>query len=92
MFLKIHTFWFFWLCFKFFINEWNRSSLALSKFPIPPVTVLIESLTENIGLSQVDTSIAQVMRETNWGKSLVDIGKGYIPNSCSPLGKKIIHI
>ena len=67
----------------------NLSSLALGKLQAPPISNLIENLTENITVTDVDTSIGQIMRSTNWGESLVNIGKSFITPESSPLGKSI---
>ena len=67
----------------------NLSSLALGKFQVSPISNLIEKLTKNISLADVDMSIGQIMRSTNWGESLIDIGKSFITPESSPLGKSI---
>ena len=63
-------------------------SLALGKFQILPISELIEKLTENITQDDVDMSFGQIMRITNMGQSLIDIGKNFIPSESSPLGRK----
>ena len=64
-------------------------SLALGKFQISPISKLIENLTENITPAEVDMSFGRIMRNTNMGKSLIDIGKSFISSESSPLGYQI---
>ena len=71
----------------FEVESWNLKSLALGKFQISPISNLIEQLTENVTPVDVDLSFGQIMRKTNMGQSLIDIGKGYITSESSPLGK-----
>ena len=60
----------------------------MGKFQISPISDLIEKLTENITPAEADMSFGRIMRITNMGKSLIDIGKGFISSDSSPLGKK----
>ena len=64
----------------------NRWSLALGKFQVSPILNLIENLTENITPVDVDTSLGQIMRITDMGKNLIDVGKDFISSESSPLG------
>jgi len=57
----------------------------LGKFKISPISDLIEKLTENITPAEADMSFGRIMRITNMGKSLIDIGKGFISSDSSPL-------
>ena len=66
----------------------NLRSLALGKLKVSPISDLIEKLTENITSADVEMSFGQIMLKTNIGKSLIDIGKGYISSESSPLGRK----
>ena len=66
----------------------NLRSLALGKLKVSPISDLIEKLTENITPADVEMSFGQIMLKTNIGKSLIDIGKGYISSESSPLGRK----
>ena len=65
----------------------NLRSLALGKFKAPPISDLIEKLTENITLADVQMSFGQIMLNTNMGQSLIDVGKNFIPADSSPLGE-----
>ena len=60
----------------------------MGKFHVSPISELIENLTENITPTDVDMTYGYVMRTTNLGKSLTDIGKSYISSESSPLGRK----
>ena len=53
-----------------------------------PILKLIKDLTENISVADVDMTYGQIMRTTNVGKSLIEIGKSFIPSDFSPLGKE----
>ena len=64
----------------------------MGKFQVTPISNLIEKLTENITLADVDMCFGQIMRTSNMGQSFIDIGKGYITSDSSPLGKKYISI
>ena len=44
-------------------------------------------MTENITESDIDMSVGQIMRITNWGENLIDVGKKFICPESSPLGK-----
>ena len=66
----------------------NLVSLALGKFQISPISNLIENLTENITPAEIDMSFGRIMRNTNMGKSLIDIGKSFISSESSPLGNE----
>ena len=57
----------------------------MSKFKALPILNLIESLRENITPTDVQTSFDQIMLVTNMGRSLIDIGKNFIPTDSSPL-------
>ena len=59
----------------------------MGKFQVTPILKLIENLTENINVADVDMTYGQIMRKTNVGKGLIDIGKSFIPSDSSPLGK-----
>ena len=59
----------------------------MGKFQVTPILKLIENLTENICVADIDMTYGQIMRTTNVGKSLIDIGKSFIPSDSSPLGK-----
>ena len=63
----------------------------MGKFQVSPILNLIENLTENITLADVDMSIGQIMRSTNWGESLIDVGKSFITPESSPLGKNHLN-
>ena len=63
----------------------------MGKFQVSPILNLIENLTENITLADVDMSIGQIMRGTNWGESLIDVGKSFITPESSPLGKNHLN-
>ena len=60
----------------------------MGKFQISPISKLIEKLTENVTPADIDMSFGQIMRMTNMGQSLIDIGKSFITAESSPLGKK----
>ena len=60
----------------------------MGKFQVSPILKLIETLTENITPDDVEMSYGYIMRTTNLGKSLIDIGKNFIPSESSPLGRK----
>ena len=64
----------------------------MGKFQGTPILELIDNLTENITPADVDMSYGHIMRTTNVGKSLIDIGKSFIPSDSSPLGKKSSEI
>ena len=57
---------------------------------VSPILELIEKLTEKITPDDVEMSygMSYIMRTTNLGKSLIDIGKNFIPSESSPLGRK----
>ena len=69
------------------LNLLNLRSLALGKFKAPPISNLIENLTKNIALIDVQASFGQIMLNTDMGQSIIDIGKNFIPTDSSPLGK-----
>ena len=60
----------------------------MGKLKASPISDLIEKLTANITPADVEMSFGQIMLKTNIGKSLIDIGKGYINSEASPLGKR----
>ena len=60
----------------------------MGKFQASPISELIENLTENITPDDADMTYGYIMRTTNVGKSLIDIGKSFIPTDSSPLGKE----
>ena len=60
----------------------------MGKFQISPISNLIENLTENITPAEIDMSFGRIMRNTNMGKSLIDIGKSFISAESSPLGNQ----
>ena len=61
----------------------------MSKFESSPISNLIENLRENITTTDVQTSFDQTMLVTDMGRSLIDIGKSFIPSDSSPLGKRL---
>ena len=64
----------------------------MGKFQLSPTSNLIEKLTENIDLVDVQASFGQIMLNTNMGQSLIDLGRSFISAETSPLGKKIKFI
>ena len=60
----------------------------MGKFQVSPILKLIENLTENVTPADVDMSFGNIMRITDMGKNLMNIGKGHISSDASPLGTK----
>ena len=61
------------------------------KFQVSPISKLIESLTVYITAADVDMCFGNIMRITDMGKSLTDIGKSYISSESSPLGRQAVQ-
>ena len=61
----------------------------MSKLKASPISSLIEKLTENITIADVQMTFGQIMLDTSMGQSLIDIEKSFISSDSSPLGKNI---
>ena len=64
----------------------------MGKFQVSPISNLIENLTENITPADIDMSLGQIMRTTNMGQNLVNVGKNFISSESSPIGKKFTEL
>ena len=61
--------------------------MALARFQVAPVMVLVAKLTEDVSKTDINAGLGKIMLDTEMGSSLVSLGKEFLTADHSPSGK-----